>query len=147
MLEQGWILLAGTFYLSPFLCKFLAVPGCLLFVAECIYLSFPHPQKNVTSLPFLSFVFLFFLIPLPLTLAVFPSGCCRSALELSCWKCQKLAFPLAEWQWCSSSPQCIFCLLTGIMLALTCSWWMLCISCRDTCLTKQCHCSLLLFKN
>lgn len=55
MLVQGWILLAGTFYLSPFLCEFLAVPGCLLFVAVCIYLWFPHPQKNVTSLSFLSF--------------------------------------------------------------------------------------------
>lgn len=122
MLVHGWVLLAGSFYLSPFLCKFLAVPGCLLFVAVCVYLWFPHPQKNVTSLSFLTFVFLF--VPLytsSLDPAVFPSGCCSSALELACWKCQKLAFSPCRVTVCPWSPQCTFCLLTRIMLALTCS--------------------------
>lgn len=89
-------LLAGIFYLSPFLCKFLADSGCLLFVAVCVYLWFPHPRKKVTSLSFPSFHHLFssffFLYPCFLDPAVFPSGCCSSALKLSCWKCQKLAF-------------------------------------------------------
>lgn len=51
--------------------QFLAVPGCLLFVAVCVYLWFPHPQKNVASLSFLSsvFLFVFTLLPLPCSLS------------------------------------------------------------------------------
>lgn len=136
MLVQGSVLLDGTFYLSPFLCKFLAVPGCLLFVAVCIYLWFPHPQKNVTSLSFLSFVLLCVFTLLPLTLQSFLQAVAALPWNWLAGNAGSLQFPLAEQQWYPSSPQCTFCLFTRVLLALTCSWWMLYICWRDVSLNS-----------
>lgn len=49
-------------------------------------MSLPYPFHPFT-ICFPLFLYPYFFDP-----AVFPSGCCSSALELSCWKCQKLAF-------------------------------------------------------
>lgn len=131
LLVQGWVLLAGTFYLSPFLCSsLLFLDACCLLL--CAFTSGFHiPRRMSLPSPFCplcSSLSLHF-FPYP---AVFPSGCCSSALELSCWKCQNLAFSPCRVAWCSSSPQCTFCLFTGIVLALTFSWWMLYMCWMDT---------------
>lgn len=73
------------------------IPCCfwMLAVCSCLHLPLVSTSQEECRFPALSIlspsVFLFlhssFLDP-----AVFLSGCCSSALELSCWKCQKLAF-------------------------------------------------------
>lgn len=73
------------------------VPCCswMLAVCSCVYLPLISTSPEKCHFPVLSVlspsVFLC-LYTSSLDPAVFPSGCCSFALELSCWKCQKLAF-------------------------------------------------------
>lgn len=122
---QGWILLAGTFYLSPFLGKFLAVSECLLFEAVWIYPWFVHPRKNVTFLYFPFFYYLFSSFSLPFF--SWPHGLSSRLLQLCPGTFllevpETCIFPLQRDSGCPTSPQYTFCLHAGTALDLACSW-------------------------
>lgn len=133
----------------------LSCANSLLFLNACYLklceftLGLYIPGRMSHSCLFHSFTICFplFLYPSFLDPLVFPPGCCSSALELSCWKCQKLAFSP-----CRETVVVPHLLNTLFVCTLEPRWtwlapgWMLCVCWKDGCFPKKLCFSLPLSK-